>query len=172
MKWGVMWQWCYNEIWHNWSGDAVRAVLLCFPNDRWYWGKVNQGLIVETSDTNEILGSYQFDANWYKTHFVWLSYFTLLLFCTWSGEGSWFLDTFENVLEKIWLTSINIGELKCEWWNWVLCGIDARCNEIWHNWLGDAVQAILLCFPIDRWYWGKVNRGLIVETGDTNEILG
>ena len=37
--------------------------------------------------------------------------------------------------------------------------------------LGDTVQAILLCFLVDRWYCGKVNQGLMTETGDTNEIL-
>ena len=120
--------------------------LLCFSIDRWYWGKVNQGLIVETGETNEI--SCLMIADWYDTHFVWLSYFILLLFCTQSGEGSWFLGTFENVLENIWPTSVNIEELKCEWWNGVLCGIDVHCNGIWHNWLGESVWAICCVFQL------------------------
>ena len=58
-------------------------------------------------------------------------------------RGHDFWGTFENVLENIWL-SVNIEELTCEWWNGVLCGIDAHCNEIWYNWLGESVWAILL----------------------------
>ena len=38
-------------------------------------------------------------------------------------RGHDFWGTFENVLENIWPTSVNIEELKCEWWNGVLCGI-------------------------------------------------
>ena len=75
--------------------------------------------------------------------FVWVSYFILLLFSTRSGERSWFLDTFANVSRISWLTSTNIGQWNCEWWNGVISGIDAHGNWIWPIWLGDTVWAIL-----------------------------
>ena len=73
--------------------------------DRWYCGKVNQGLIAESGDTNEILGSYEFEAQGLPIDMIAILCGYHISFCYFfvfgSGEGSSFLCEIENVLHLI-----------------------------------------------------------------------
>ena len=101
-----------------------------------------------------------------------MSYFLLLHFCSQRGEGSWNLDTFENVHPNIWHTSIPIEQWNCEWWNGVISGIDAHGNKIWPKWLGDTVRAILSHAAVTGHIGQKVRRRSIVGRGCTGHNLG
>ena len=71
----------------------------------------------------------------------------------------------------IWPTFINIEQLKCEWWNEVLYGIDACGNEIWSYWLGGAVWAVSWHSAVDESHWKKVNQRSIVGRHMTHVMI-
>ena len=119
-----------------------------------------------------IWGCYPVCPKSYETIFVWVSYFLLFHFCSWSGDRSWILDTFENVCPHIWPTSIHIEQWNCKWWNEVISGIDVCGNEIWPKWLRDTLWAILWHAADTSHIGKKVSRRWIVGRGDTCHNLG
>ena len=93
--------------------------------------KVGQRLIVGRAYICHNLGHNESFMQYVLSHmrpFLFGYHISLCFFCTQSGEGSWFLDTFENVLANIWPTSISMEESNSKWWNEVISGIDTHGN--------------------------------------------
>ena len=142
-----------------------------------YWVTVgkSQRSIVSRSHTGHNLGSHEGFTQYVPSHvrpFLFGYHISFYYFFALEVVRGLI---FGHIWKHVWsnLTYfINIEKLNCEWCNEVISGIDAHGNEIWPKWLGDTVWATLLHFSVDRWYCQKVNWSLIVENGDTNEILG